>query len=92
MRDLAITSKILDLHRCILDEVGEEGIGVRGGIVDVETGYQRVEDDGSRKVSGRLAQELVFEVCGFVVSLAAAWVLFHLYERRFLALKRFFPR
>jgi peptidoglycan/LPS O-acetylase OafA/YrhL len=41
---------------------------------------------------GRLAQELVFELCGFVVSLACAWLLFHLFEQRFLALKRFFPR
>jgi len=45
-----------------------------------------------RALPSRLLQEIVFEACGFAVSLALAWLLFHLYERRFLALKRFFPR
>ena len=45
-----------------------------------------------RALPSRLLQELVLQACGFAVSLALAWLLFHAYERRFLALKRFFPR
>jgi peptidoglycan/LPS O-acetylase OafA/YrhL len=40
----------------------------------------------------RLLQMVVYEAIGFALTLAIAALVYHLFEKRFLALKRFFPR
>ena len=53
----------LDLHRRIVDEVGEEGVRRRAWLFDIESGNQRMKDQRLRQPFGRLTQQAAEAFC-----------------------------